>query len=144
MADKEPTKKQIRAANMIFEHFGYPKPDEFSTQAYWHYIHDHYAELVKYVKAARERGRRWCDAQQDSVQSQRRQKEQREADWRAVHIHADAWAESILDGAQLPSWFAEEDPAEYRRHLRSLGFQSSAERRAEHEENIRFGLDGIL
>ncbi len=140
---KEPSKKQIHMANLIHEHFGVPTPEEFSARAYWGYISKYYSEMVEHIKGVHAYNKRIRISQQDSIDRQERWRRQREADWVAIHAKS-AWPEYVLDGGQLPSWLSQENPDDFRRYLRSLGYQSSAERCAEHEENMRFGLTGQL
>lgn len=64
-------------------------------------------------------------------------KRQKEADWQATHLDADAWSQGVLDGTiDLPSWESR-SRSEVCRDLRNLGMKSSYERKMEKERTER-------
>lgn len=66
---------------------------------------------------------------------QERLRQQREADWEAIHVSSEVHAQRVLDGkVGAPSWW-HGDTSSFQRHLHNLGYRSSQE---EEYERLRF------
>lgn len=133
-APNPPSPRQVQTANVIADTLHVPLPDEFSARAYWEFTNRNIAASRAAAKSRRTSGRALGATRSDA-----RRSAQREADWEATHLSTECHATRVLDGeVGAPSWWHGSD-GEYRRHLRGLGFESSAERAAHDRENQDWG-----
>lgn len=134
---KPPSDKQKNAAEIISRVLNIPLPKTFSAAAYWQFI-------SKNMERSKRAYKGWVNSPRYVNTAKSEYYAQKEADWQATHLNSSTWAKGVLDGRiSLPSWMQDRSPSEYRRHLRSLGYQSTLEDKldAERERNW-YGLEG--
>lgn len=132
-----PSESQQKAARVISEILDIDLPEIFSADAYWVYINQHMDESRKKSRSRRS----FHSLQQNYLSTQDLEiHSQREADWEALHLDTNVYAQRILDGKSLPSsWSNIHTLAEMQNRLRALGYKSSSEQELEKaQEEIEY------